>query len=424
MLELNKCTNQIKISYFFNLFISIITVLLNIFYEENISIIIDLASQIIFYLFVIITSFIAISQIIFLALTSGRLTHKLFSILLRILLVYLIASLIISIPLSVFYYITNNKYPNFYMDCPFNYGLSYIKSLLNSTSIYNNNIKRKCNNKICLEMKIIDNNIFEYSYICNFDSSYKNVMYCNNYIYFNKILIKSDVINNYINLCLSETDFYICHTNKRPDKYYINYNYICPTKKSKSFILGIILSIFNIIDPILIFVVKFILYKKILNLIYLRDINVLTSMEDKKTNNSSRIKENDNLSFQQLPCELIIVEGKEHKNEVKKNNMKNNNNNLKFNLSTGIETTKNEEIINNINYSSIKDNNKNKINAHRKNNSFSNLEINHLKIDDINLLNSFKTATETKFHKDRFNKKNYEKSMNENSEIRYIKINK
>ena len=163
-----------------------------------------------------------------------------------------------------------------------------------------------------------------------------------------------------------------------------------------------------------------------MKLIYLRDINELTSMVVKKTNNSSKIKENDNLSFQQMPCELIIVESKKNKNVVKKNERKNSNNDLKYNLCTGIETTKNEEIIiNSINHSSIKDNIKNNIIIHRKNNSFSNLEINHLEIYDFNLPNNFKAVTEAKFHKDRINdKKSFEKSINENSEIRIIKINK
>ena len=131
--------------------------------------------------------------------------------------------------------------------------------MLNYGPIYNSNTNDICNNRICAEIKIVNNNLFEYSYFCNFDSNNKNLMYYNEFIYFDKNIIESDTIFKHINLCKTETDFYICQTNKKPEKYYINYNYICPTKKSKSFNLGIILSIFNIIDPILLFVVKFIL---------------------------------------------------------------------------------------------------------------------------------------------------------------------
>lgn len=233
MIELNKCSNQLKFSYFCNIFISILTILLNIFYEESISISMGLPTKIIFYLFVIITSFIALSQIIFLALISERLTQKLFYILLKILLVYLISSLIVSLALSVFYFIINNNYSVIYMDCPFNYDLSYINKIVN-ISLYNSYIKRKCINRMCVEINIINNNVFEYSYICNFNVEYNNLIYCNKYInseinYINKN--QSDIINKYINLCSSENDFYICQTNKNPNKFYSNYKYICPIKK-------------------------------------------------------------------------------------------------------------------------------------------------------------------------------------------------
>ena len=426
MLELNQRSNQLKIAYFFNLLISALTIILNTFYEESISILMDLVSQTIFYLFIIITSFISISQILFLALISERLTHKLFYILVRILIIYLCVSLITSIPLSVFYYTTNNNYPNFYMDCPFNYHLSDIEKIINSSSIFDNNINIKCNNKICVEMNKQYNHLLEFSYLCNFNSNQKNVMYCNKYIYSDINNIESEVLSDYINFCKSFTDFYICETDKKPNKYYIDYNYICPTKKSQSFILGIILSIFNIITPLIIFVFKFILYKKILQLIFLRDTNSPVNLTDRKTDNSSKIKNNniENEPFEERPLELIIVE-----NISKKSNQNKNNKSTKSNLCTRNETTENIEVVK-IKKPFTRDNivkGNNGINVRRKNNSFDNCQTNHLELNNVDMQNGIKLKTESSFYKDlnKQRKKDYQSlqlNIDENSEVRFIKI--
>lgn len=432
-MELNKSSNQLKISYFFNMLISALVIILNIFYEENISILMELPSNIVFYIFIIIYSLTVISQIIFLVLISERTSHKLFSMLLKISFIYLIISLSISITLFYFYYKTCNNYQNFYEDCPFNYDLSDINKILNSSNDWR--IKEKCNNRICIEINTINKDLFEYSYLCNFDSDHKDLIYCNEFISSDRNKIESSLLHIYINLCISKNDFYICETNKKPQKYSIDYNYICPTEKSKSFILGIILSIFNIIAPILIFIVKYFLYKKILNLIYLRDINAPISITNRKTDNSSKFKENNksNESFEQRPCELIIVESTESKKFSKMSNRNYKNKSSKVNLFTQIETTENPEIIISKSESILKLNKLGKINImnikKKKNNSFSNFEKNKLGMNNIDFLNNIKITTETKFYKNlnsaRNNKlKNFHENIRyENSESRFIKSN-
>jgi hypothetical protein len=308
------------------------------------------------------------------------------------------------------------------MDCPFNYHLSDIEKIINSSSIYNNNINIGCNNKICIEINKQYNHLFEFSYLCNFNSNQKNIMICNKYSYINNI--ESEVLSDYINFCNSFTDFYICETDKKPNKYYIDYNYICPTKKSQSFILGMILSLFNIITPLILFVFKFILYKKILQLVFLRDTNSPVNLTDRKTDNSSKMRYNniENEPFEERPLELIIVENKNQKtNQNKKNEA------MKSYLCTRIETTENIEVVK-IKKPFVRDNIlklNNRINVRRRNNSFDICQTNHLELDDIQ--NDIKLMTEYSFYKDsnKQRKKDYQSlqlNVDENSEVRFIKI--
>ena len=204
----------------------------------------------------------------------------------------------------------------------------------------------------------------------------------------------------------------------------IDYNYICPTKKSQSFILGMILSLFNIITPLILFVFKFILYKKILQLVFLRDTNSPVNLTDRKTDNSSKMRYNniENERFEERPLELIIVENKNQKtNQNKKNEA------MKSYLCTRIETTENIEVVK-IKKPFVRDNIlklNNRINVRRRNNSFDICQTNHLELDDIQ--NDIKLMTEYSFYKDsnKQRKKDYQSlqlNINENSEVRFIKI--
>ena len=130
MNEITKFSNRIKISYFSYIFILVLIIILNTFYQENISILMNLPSTIIFYIFISLQSLIGVSQIIFFVISS-RETYKLFSLLLKITFVLAI---------------------NFESDL-------------------------KCNNRICIEHNIINNN--NYAYFCTFNSSYKDLIFCN-----------------------------------------------------------------------------------------------------------------------------------------------------------------------------------------------------------------------------------------------------
>ena len=394
----------------------------------------ELSSKIIFYIYISFLSIIGILQIFFLAIILYRETYKIFSILLKILIFQILIAVTTALAITIFYYITNKNYPQFYRDCPFNFDLSDINSIFNTSSNRNSfnyfsnhdknnfDLKEKCKKKICIETKE-SNNIFSYYYICNFNSNYKDLIYCNKYIFQDINTDNSKILENYINICSSKTYFYLCQTNNKPTYYPIDSSYECPTKTSNSFTIGIILSIFNIIVPLIINIFQFIIYNKILKLIYLRDINASPSFNNKNTDNTSKIKENP--SFEKQSSELIIVDNKLVKKEelfkikIDKNNLK-----IKPYINSGIIMSMNHEI------SSQKENNaslynkKNKQKIQKKNNSFSNFNdcrSSYLEKENIDLLNNIKIRTQNNF--DKQENKNFNNS-DEKSEIKFIKIKK
>ena len=418
MNEITKFSNRIKISYFSYIFILVLIIILNTFYQENISILMNLPSTIIFYIFISLQSLIGVSQIIFFVI-SNRETYKLFSLLLKIIFVLAIISLLITLSITYFYYITNKNYPIFYRDCPFNFNLSDIDKMINISTynkLHNFESNSKCNNRICIEHNIINNN--NYTYICNFNSSYKDLIFCNNKYDIN--MSNLNILQNYNNFCSSKIEFYLCQRSNKHTRYYIDYNYECPIEEKKVIILGIILSIFNIITPTSIDIIQFILYKKIINLIYLRDTNALGNSHEKKTNNTSNNERNPP-SFEKQPSEMILVENKikriEENQIITKRNQNILNNNSK--IFTAIITTIIPEINNEI------DNNekeRNIINNLNLNHSFNNYKMNGLELDSYDLLNIRKSDTRTNYNKNNNSDVKYYDNSSNVSKIKLIKF--
>ena len=244
-MEITKYSNKIKISYFSYFLILVLIILLNIFYQENISVLMESSSSLIFYIFIFLQCLNGISQIIFLILILDREANKIFSLLSKIILVLAIISFSITLAITYFYYITNKNYLIFYRDCPFNYKISDINNMINTSTYLNistnkvNNIESnsKCNNRVWKEQNIINNNNNNnYCYFCNFNSNYKDLIFCNNQFDIN--IVNSNIIQNYDNFCSSKIELYFCQRNKEPTKYSIDYNYICPTKEKRIIIFG------------------------------------------------------------------------------------------------------------------------------------------------------------------------------------------
>lgn len=433
MTELFKKSNLLKILYFSHFLVSALMIVINICYEESIIYLLDgLLANIIFYIFLSFQSIIGILRIIFLIITSSRQKYKIYSILIKILIFLFILSLSTSLSISILYININKNNILIHKDCLQNVNDSDINNIFNNTTlnenIFNKNnadeIEGNCKERICIMIKESNNN-YLYSYLCNFIPDFKDFIFCNKYNFSNITIMNSEIINNFTNICSPKIDLYICQTNKKksPNSIYSNYN--CSNKFQKSFILCILLSIFNIIVPLIIYVFEFILYKKILKLIYLRDINEAQNSNDKKTENTSKENGNENpKSYDKKSSELIIafnrISKKEEMLKINKENKNKNNFKIKY-VCPVINTTMNADI----NY--IEDNNElfakskeDKINIEKKNKSFTHEQFEHLESNNIGLLIPLKKGININSNKKE--KKEIYKTLDENSEIRVIKI--
>ena len=65
---------------------------------------------------------------------------------------------------------------------------------ISTYKLYNFESDLKCNNRICIEHNIINNN--NYAYFCTFNSSYKDLIFCNNKYDMN--MISFNILQNYI----------------------------------------------------------------------------------------------------------------------------------------------------------------------------------------------------------------------------------
>jgi hypothetical protein len=340
---------------------------------------------------------------------------------------------------------THKDYHTFYRDCPYNYDLESDDLMLNNSPEQNKlKLGEKCINRRCIRQ----NNLYELSFICNYNSKedFKNyeqkLIEC---IFINKTneyIIESKTINNYYNMCNSIVDFYKCERSENPKKYSLDKNYICPLNDKINYTMEIIIDIINFIIPIIIFLIQFFLYKKILKLIV--SINVHRSVHahaDRTIDTSHKpgLNQNSN-SFKKEPTDVIIIdnEKKENgeilqiinkdKNKSKKNkfiikikselfsNKDNNNKIFDKNKNSGIFNNNKE----NKNVTSIMENNNI---SSGKNRSFTNSNINYFN-DKIDLLNSNRMATQINDNDENNNDIKCEKKLyDENSNIKCIKIN-
>ena len=443
-MDLNIRINILRIFYLFQFTILLIIILINSYYQDSITWM-NSFLKMIFFILIIILAIISLSPIIFFLLILFKKTYNIFFTLLKISLILTLLSIIISLGILLVYYMTHKDYYIFYRDCPYNNDLQNDDLIFNNSSEQNKlKLEEKCINKRCIKQ----NNLYEISFICNYNSKEdfknfeKNLIECKLINEANEYIRESQKIYIYYNICNSFVDFYKCKRSENPKKFSLDKNFICPLKDRINYTFEIIIDLINFLIPIIIYIIQFYLYKRILKLIV--SINIHRSVHGHAdrtidTSHKAELNKNSN-SFKKEPTDFIIVDNEQKengeilqiinkdKNKSKKNkfiikikselfSIKDNNNNI-FNKNKNNCIFKNNK--ENKNVTTIMENNNI---SSGKNRSFTNSNINYFN-DKIDLLNSNRIATQVNDNDENNNNIDLEKKLyDECSNIKCIKIN-
>lgn len=282
-----------NISYIFHfllyLFMSIIHLLsyLKVFWTNAIS----------KYIF-ISTSFIDFILLLYpaipLFLTYRILSNKnLTSLFKNLSLTFLFISFALGISNSISLWINVNKSSILYRECPYNYNQNNLQNFLNKINEENenSNLNELCTKRRCIFNEENLNELYPYSYMCNYDSSddfsielgktYSRIA-PNNEVYSTSKIIycenlsnenifnsnKNNDINNFMNTCSNYIMFYKCYRFNTPENFKIAEEYECPDKRylTYSYLFGIFTIILDIILSFIPWSFVFNSYKSILKI--------------------------------------------------------------------------------------------------------------------------------------------------------------
>ena len=282
-----------NISYIFHfllyLFMSIIHLLsyLKVFWTNAIS----------KYIF-ISTSFIDFILLLYpaipLFLTYRILSNKnLTSLFKNLSLTFLFISFALGISNSISLWINVNKSSILYRECPYNYNQNNLQNFLNKINEENenSNLNEICTKRRCIFNEENLNELYPYSYMCNYDSSddfsielgktYSRIA-PNNEVYSTSKIIycenlsnenifnsnKNNDINNFMNTCSNYIMFYKCYRFDLPENFKIAEEYECPDKRylTYSYLFGIFTIILDIILSFIPWSFVFNSYKSILKI--------------------------------------------------------------------------------------------------------------------------------------------------------------
>ena len=414
-MELNIRINVLRIVYLFHFTILLIIIFINNYYQNSI-IWMNTFLKKIFLILIIIFSIISLSPFIFFILILFKKTYNIFFALLKISLIFTLISIIISFGMLLIYFMAHKDYHIFYRDCPYNYDLHNDNLMLNNSPEQNKlKLGEKCVNRRCIRQK----NLYELSFICNYNSKEdfknyeQNLIECIFINETNEYIIESKSISIYFNMCNSIVDFYKCKRSENPKKYSLDKNYICPLKDRISYTMEIIIDIINFVIPIIIYIIQFFLYKIILKLIVsINTHRTIHAHSDRTIDTSHKegLKQNSN-SFKKEPTDVIFIENEQKENGeilqiINKDKNKSKKNKFIIKIKSELFSTKdnfNNKIFDKNKNSGIFNNNKENKNvtsimennniSSGKNRSFTNSNINYFN-DKIDLLNSNRMATQ------------------------------
>ena len=208
-------------------------------------------------------------------------------------LTFLFISFALGIANSVSLWINVNKSSILYRECPYNYNQNNLQNFLNKINDENenSNLNEICNKRRCIFTEENLNELYPYSYVCNYDSSddfsieigktysriapnnevysTSKIIYCENLS--NENIFNSNTnndINNFINTCSNYIMLYKCYRFNTPENFKIAEEYECPDKKyvTYSYLFGIFTIILDIILSFIPWSFVFNSYKSILKI--------------------------------------------------------------------------------------------------------------------------------------------------------------
>lgn len=208
-------------------------------------------------------------------------------------LTFLFISFALGIANSVSLWINVNKSSILYRECPYNYNQNNLQNFLNKINDENenSNLNEICKKRRCIFTEENLNELYPYSYVCNYDSSddfsieigktysriapnnevysTSKIIYCENLS--NENIFNSNTnndINNFINTCSNYIMLYKCYRFNTPENFKIAEEYECPDKKyvTYSYLFGIFTIILDIILSFIPWSFVFNSYKSILKI--------------------------------------------------------------------------------------------------------------------------------------------------------------
>ena len=208
-------------------------------------------------------------------------------------LTFLFISFSLGISNSISLWINVNKSSILYRECPYNYNQNNLQNFLNKINEENenSNLNEICTKRRCIFNEENLNELYPYSYICNYDSSddfsielgktysriapnnevysTSKIIYCENLS--NENIFNSNTnkyINSFMNTCSNYIMFYKCYRFNTPDNFKIADEYECPDKRyvTYSYLFGIFTIILDIILSFIPWSFVFNSYKSILKI--------------------------------------------------------------------------------------------------------------------------------------------------------------
>ena len=204
-------------------------------------------------------------------------------------LTFLFISFALGIANSVSLWINVNKSSILYRECPYNYNQNNLQNFLNKINDENgnSNLNEICNKRRCIFTEENLNELYPYSYVCNYDSSddfsieigktYSRIAPNNEVYSTSKIIYCENLSNENIfnsnkitctNTCSNYIMLYKCYRFNTPENFKIAEEYECPDKKyvTYSYLFGIFTIILDIILSFIPWSFVFNSYKSILKI--------------------------------------------------------------------------------------------------------------------------------------------------------------
>lgn len=379
---------ELKKNYILHLIISAIIIIYNFL------ILIDIywLKKLLYYLYISICIFgilyFLIPIIPFIYILLKKITHKNIKTFRNLSIAFCALVIITGLGFIIILMINALEMTEFCHECPFNLDIDYVNTLYDNYMNHNyeeKELKKQCTNRRCIYNTEFKEEEYPYEYVCNYDptdefdtiknktddADYIPLIICNKIdtnININSYNIIKREITNFIEMCNSLDDFYICQRVNQPEYFSIPRDFKCPKKNYMTILIifCMINVLFNLIISFFPWRSEYHQYKTIV--ISLTQSNRPRASSLNSTRNASKIKKEPEKeeSFKKEPTELIFVYSNtdenimnENEHEQQHENENYNTGNHRANNLNNIRTINNNIQINNIIINNIS---KNRIN--------------------------------------------------------------